>query len=97
MSSGDISVRGRTVAKSAIAAAMAGAILLLAACTSPEDARRALEAAGHTDIEITGYRFFGCGQEDLFRTGFEALGPRDARVTGVVCGGVFKGSTVRYD
>jgi len=78
------------VALSLIAALSAG-------CTSSGDATRALQGAGYTNIELTGYRFFGCGEDDTFHTGFQAVGPTGQRVSGVVCSGVLKGATVRID
>lgn len=66
-------------------------------CTSEGSATRALEGAGYHDIHITGYRVFGCSDKDDFHTGFEAIGPTGTRVTGVVCSGWLKGSTIRTD
>lgn len=60
-------------------------------------ANRALDSAGYSQIQITGFRFFGCGEDDNFRTGFAAVGPTGKPVTGVVCGGFLKGSTIRLD
>lgn len=70
---------------------------LLAGCMSPDTAQRALAGAGYTKVVLTGYRFLGCGDGDLNRTGFEAVGPSGQHVTGVVCSGVFKGATIRLD
>ena len=72
-------------------------IFLLSACTRPEHTVGTLEAAGYTNIKITGYKFFGCSKDDTFHTGFEATGPTGKRVSGVVCSGVMKGSTIRID
>jgi hypothetical protein len=74
---------------------VAAALLTLAACTQPDDARRTLEAAGYSDIEITGYKAFGCSEDDYFHTGFRATGVNGQPVEGVVCGGWLKGSTIR--
>lgn len=71
-------------------------IVALTGCTSEQDARRALEAEGFTVIEITGYRFFGCGDDDAFKTGFVATNQGGKRVEGVVCSGWFKSATIRY-
>lgn len=73
------------------------ACLATAACSSEGDARRALNGAGYTHIQITGYRLFGCAKSDTFSTGFEAVGPGGARVSGVVCSDWLKGSTIRTD
>jgi len=69
----------------------------LAACDRPEDSQRALEDAGYKNIHITGYRILGCDKNDTFHTGFEAEGQTGRHVSGVVCSGVFKGSTIRTD
>jgi len=81
--------------------ALIAAVLLLSACTDEKGATRALSGEGFHDIKITGWRLFGCASgrdsSDTFKTGFEAVGPTGVRVTGVVCGGWLKGSTVRFD
>lgn len=64
-------------------------------CTDSAAARKALEGAGYTKIEITGYSYFGCSDSDTFHTGFEAIGPTGIPVEGVVCSGWFKGATIR--
>ena len=71
-------------------------ITLMAGCTSEPDARRALESEGFTDIEITGYRWFGCGRDDQYQTGFSAINPRGKRIEGVVCSGWLKSAAIRY-
>lgn len=68
----------------------------VAACSSSDDATRALNAAGFTDITTHGYAVFGCSDSDDFATKFEATSPSGKRVTGVVCSGVFKGATIRF-
>lgn len=73
------------------------AALLLAACTSADEATRTLAGAGYRDIKITGYRFFGCSDNDSFHTGWEAKGQDGRAVSGVVCSGVLKGATIRVD
>lgn len=66
---------------------------------SPVDsATEALKDAGYHPIEVGGYSWFSCGQEDLFSTNFKALSPDSSRtVTGAVCQGLFKGKTIRLD
>lgn len=75
--------------------------ILLSGCTDEDGARRALTAQGFHDIRTTGYRFFGCdsgkGSDDYWHTGFEAVGPTGVHVTGIVCSGILKGQTVRFD
>lgn len=76
---------------------LATAIFLAAGCTDGPGATQALQSSGFRDVAVTGYRYFGCGEEDVFRTGFEATGQSGRRVSGVVCSGFFKGYTVRLD
>jgi len=75
------------------------AIVILSGCIpmSDERATRAVQAAGMTDVQITGVPIWGCGEEDTVRAKFEAKDRSGNRVTGVVCGGIFKGATVRVD
>jgi hypothetical protein len=84
-----------------MAAAIIVAVYLVPAflvgCTSPDTAQRTLSGSGYTKVVLTGYRFLGCGEDDLYHDGFEAVGPSGQRVTGVVCRGPFKGSTIRLD
>lgn len=69
-----------------------------AACTDATQEKRALEASGYTDIEITGYRFFGCATGgEGWRTGFNAKSPAGKQVTGTACSGLFGGATVRVE
>lgn len=72
-------------------------ILLGAGCTQPSKAKRVLEAAGYTQVEITGWRPWAAGEDDTFSTGFRAVGKDGSRVTGAVTGGWLKGSTIRVD
>lgn len=72
------------------------AAVSLAGCTNAPSATRTLEKAGYTDVETTGYKVFGCGDDDDFHTGFRATNPRGERVEGVVCGGFLKGDTIRF-
>lgn len=79
-----------------------GGLLLAAAAilvpkTDVEATKRAVANIGMTDVAITGYRIFGCGEEDIFHTGFEATNSNGNRVSGVVCSGFLKGATVRFD
>lgn len=72
-------------------------ILLLGACTAPEKTKELLEMEGFEQIEITGYRIWGCSQDDELHTGFKAWKNGKTR-SGVVCAGLFfKGATIRYD
>jgi hypothetical protein len=71
------------------------ALLVLSACSDADGARKALEGAGYTDIEITGVAWTGCGQDDYETTSFKAKGPTGKSVEGAVCGGWPKGATIR--
>lgn len=73
------------------------ACLIFASCTNEDKTVRILEAEGYTNIEITGYRAFMCGENDTYSTGFKATNKNGNNVTGVVCGGFAKGYTIRYD
>lgn len=73
---------------------------LLAGCSDAVGADRAVRAQGLSDIQITGYRWFGCGEKDDTSTGFTARNIRGEQVTGVVCSNwspFGKTSTVRFD
>ena len=75
--------------KTILAAALIS--LLLAGCSDPEDARRALAREGYTGIKTDGYRFklsFWCGKI-FIRTGFTAVSPEGKPVSGIVCDGLF--------
>lgn len=71
--------------------------IALSGCTDAEGARKALDGAGYTDIQIKGYSMFSCGKDDTYATEFSAKGPTGKPVEGVVCKGMFKGSTIRTD
>lgn len=71
--------------------------LVLSGCSSHDNTVHTLQAAGYTNITTDGYSFFGCGKDDTYHTKFTATGPTGVRVNGVVCSGVFKGSTIRID
>jgi hypothetical protein len=72
------------------------AFTLLAGCTDENTAQRALSGAGYTEIKFTGYSWFACGQDDLYATGFKAVGPTGRFTKGAVCSSLFtKFATVR--
>lgn len=73
------------------------AFVLPNGCTRPDVAMRVLSENGYTNIEITGYRFFMCGEGDQFATGFTATSPNGTFVSGCVCSGWMKGATIRFD
>lgn len=72
-------------------------VVVPSACTDPAGTRRVLTQQGYTNIETTGYRFFGGDKSDVYATGFAATAPNGDRVTGCVTSGIFKGNTVRLD
>ncbi len=71
--------------------------IILSACSDAPTATKALESAGYTEVNVTGFKFFGCSEDDTFHTGFIAKGVNGKQVTGVVCSGFLKGSTIRTD
>lgn len=67
-------------------------------CTNPHDAKKALLDAGYHPIEVGGYGFFSCSEDDAYATRFVAYSPDSSRVVkGCVCSGFLKGSTIRLD
>jgi len=73
------------------------AVLLLSACTNPEEAHRALTSSGFTDIQTGGYAVFACSKDDFYATSFTAKNSRGEVVSGTVCSGLlFKGATIRF-
>lgn len=76
-------------------------LLISSGCTDVDRTRRVLEEQGYTDIEITGYRYFSCSEDDSCSTGFVAKSQAGKRVSGVVCSGYFgpfsKAATIRLD
>jgi hypothetical protein len=72
-------------------------MLILTGCTSQQDAERALNAQGFTNVKITGYNMFDCSEDDFYHTGFTAKNAQGNLVSGTVCSGmVFKSATIRY-
>lgn len=73
------------------------AIAALGGCTDERAARKALADAGYSEVRVTGYAWFGCGEGDWYSTGFQAKGPTGRNVSGVVCSSwVTKGATIRF-
>lgn len=66
-------------------------------CTNEPGARKVLEQNGYTDVRLTGYKAWCCGDEDWYSTGFKATNPSGNKVTGCVCQGVTKGATIRFE
>lgn len=69
--------------------------LFLSSCVNLDKIYEVLESDGMTDIELTGYSFSGCSQDDTIRQNFTAT-KNNKHVEGVVCGGYFKGYTIKY-
>lgn len=78
-------------------AIIVAAALALSGCTNSNDARKALEAQGFTEIETGGYAPFACSRDDFYHTKFTATNSQGNRVSGTVCSGFFfKNSTIRW-
>ena len=70
---------------------------LITACSNSNDAMKALDSMGFTEIKTTGYSWFSCSESDFYSTGFIALNLQGKVVRGAVCSGLlFKNSTVRF-
>lgn len=63
----------------------------------PDDTRRQLEDAGYSNIIVMGTTAYGCDNSETFRMKFSATGATGRAVTGVICSGVLKASTIRLD
>lgn len=72
-------------------------LLTLTACENKENAESVLEKTGYTDVQVDGVDFLGCGEGDIFRTKFTATTEQGKKVTGVICSGIWKKATIRYD
>lgn len=62
-------------------------MLLCVSCTDEEHSEQVLRGAGYTDIEMTGYQFTGCSEDDQIHDVFKATGPSGRVVFGTVCCG----------
>ena len=86
---------GDTMQRLILAAVLA---MSMTACTQPDKAAELLRKQGYTDIEMTGYDFFSCSEDDQYQDGFRAKTVTGETVTGTVCSGLFfKGATVRFN
>ena len=72
-------------------------VLMITGCTRSGQAERILEENGYTNIDVGGYGFLSCSDDDVFRTNFTATSPNGKRVSGTVCSGLLKSSTIRFD
>ena len=75
---------------------MLAALLALTSCTDSDRSAQALRSQGFTEIQITGYSPWSCGEGDAYATGFRAKNPQGLPVSGTVCCGVMKSCTVRW-
>lgn len=72
--------------------------VLLFSCTNEKGARKALLDSGFHPIEVGGYDWWGCGENDLYSTKFLAYSSDSTRIVkGCVCEGLFKSKTIRVD
>ncbi len=69
-------------------------VLIFVGCTDKDKAKELLEKEGYLKIEITGYDWLGCPQEDIFSTGFIAF-KNNILYKGTVCSGFFSGAVIR--
>lgn len=86
-------------------ALVAAVVAVLGGCvgTNPGVATEIVEDAGYTDVQMTGFNYWGCGTgyetaylgSKIEMTGFTALAPSGRRVTGTVCRGTFGDYTIR--
>lgn len=66
-------------------------------CTDNDETVRVVSEAGFTDVQVTGYTPFMCGNDDTTSTGFQAKNPQGKVIKGTVCCGlILKGCTIRY-
>ena len=73
-------------------------VIFLDSCSDPSTSRRILEENGYTDIQITGYKWVGCSNDDDYTTGFQAISPAGALISGTVCSSMFwKNATIRFN
>lgn len=83
--------------KTILAIAVCLTALTLSACSNSDDAFRALDNAGYTNIAPGGYDWLACGQDDFYHTKFTATNANGKNVKGVVCSGLlFKSATIRF-
>jgi hypothetical protein len=81
-----------------IALTLIAVVLILGTgCVNHDHAQKALDDAGMTNITTGGYGWMACSEDDTFATRFQATNVNGKTVTGTVCSGLFKGSTIRYD
>ena len=65
--------------------------------TDVQSAKVTLEGLSLKPVKVGGYGWFACGKGDVFATNFTAENAQGHTVSGTVCKGWLKGSTVRFD
>lgn len=71
--------------------------VLMTGCVDKTGAEKALSDAGFSNIQTGEYEWFSCSKDDFYHTKFTANNPKNEKVSGVVCGGLFfKKSTIRF-
>ena len=72
-------------------------LLFLVSCTDETSVKNYAEIHEWDSYEITGYRLWGCTEDDFYRTGFKAT-KNGKLFTGIVCKGLFfKGASLVMD
>ena len=74
-------------------AVVAGVALL--AFPPRNEMRQAVRDFGFDPARLTGFAWLGCSEQDVFRQKWVGRNPAGRAVSGVVCGGITKGWTVR--
>lgn len=73
-------------------------LLAIAACTDVEGSTRTLKAMNLEPVSVGGYSWFGCSEDDWYKTKFTAKNAQGYPVSGQVCAGMFfKGATIRLN
>ncbi len=73
------------------------AVVVLSGCTDPQKATRVLKQQGYTNINAGGHAWWACSDDDTYSTKFTATSVNGHFVSGAVCSGFLKGSTIRVD
>lgn len=75
-------------------------IALLFSCQNDNDFNKGkaqLENQGYIDVKSTGYKYFCCGDKDMYSTGFICQDKKGRVVKGCICSSPFKGVTIRFE
>jgi hypothetical protein len=67
-----------------------------ACVVSNDNLQRATKPLGITEAKVTGFSWFGCGEDYVTHGEFEGKSAKGEPVSGVVCCGVFKGCTLKF-